>query len=176
MFYVDSVHASPSLSRPDPSAKEIMDRKSLQSAFVLIACALAGLIFSQECLAQDSDLAEVKPDRPDLSWTGAQVVAQIAFSDLLILDYRQTMDIQNHHKHCDLKFCYQMAESNQLLGSHPSDGKIQAYFFSAQVLELLAAHYLPGYRDLIIDSGVIVEAYSVGHNKSLGLSMHFAIK
>jgi len=82
------------------------------------------------------------------------------------LDWLQTRYIANHS---DAYY-----ETNPLLGREPSQGKVDAYFFTTGLLHSWIAYNLrPRYRKWFQYSTLVMETGYVGHNVSLGIGFDF---
>ena len=82
---------------------------------------------------------------------------------LLLVDYRQTLDIKNHSS---------MYEINPILGKHPSDLKITIYFIICSILFTAVSLYAYPVYDtaLIIWLGIwsAMEVWAVQNNIRVG--------
>ena len=85
---------------------------------------------------------------------------------LLVIDYRQTLDIKNHDN---------MYEINPILGKHPSDLKITIYFLICSILFVavsLYAHNLYNISLIIwLSIWAAMEIWAVQNNISIGLKV-----
>jgi hypothetical protein len=98
-------------------------------------------------------------------WTKGDTERELVYAALLVADWRQTQDISRHSN---------MEESNEILGEHPGNGKINRYFIVANALQLTIAYALPSeWRKAWQYSGIGFEFAIVRHNKLIGLSMGF---
>jgi hypothetical protein len=83
----------------------------------------------------------------------------------LTLDFCQTMDIKHHDG---------IYERNRILGSHPSDGKIIAYFATIGVGNHLVMQNLsPEWRTAWTVGIVAAELQTIIKNKKIGLKFSF---
>lgn len=90
---------------------------------------------------------------------------QIVSQSLLVADWAQTLDIQNHSD---------QHESNVLLGRHPSDAKVDAYFAGSMVANQLIANKLEGgWRTGFQCAIILIETAAVSNNHALGIKLSF---
>jgi len=101
-------------------------------------------------------------------WTKTDTALQVTYSALHIMDWSQTLhSARNPEKYY---------ETNPLLGSHPSEGRVNSMLALSLIAHTTVAYILPkpyrGYWQLFW-MGVEVEA--VKHNRAagIGLSIHF---
>lgn len=93
------------------------------------------------------------------------IVLQSISQGLLVADWQQTLDIKNHKT---------IHEKNPILGEHPSDARINAYFATAVVANQCAANYLDGDARTYFQTGIIIlESLAVGNNHALGIKLSF---
>ena len=82
---------------------------------------------------------------------------------LLLVDYRQTLDIKNHSEDF---------ETNIILGKHPSDLRITVYFISAAALFVVLFLVFPFYAQIAWFLGwAAVEVWAICNNNKLGLKI-----
>jgi len=83
-------------------------------------------------------------------WTTGDTVRQSVVTALLVADWKQTLYIAQHPQDpvkSDGTYHYR-SETNRLLGSHPSTGKINAYFVGVTVAHAAISYVLPrGWRE-----------------------------
>lgn len=97
--------------------------------------------------------------------TGIEIKRQIVVETTLYLDYLQTVDIKNHPG---------MFEKNVILGLHPKDNRVTAYFILAGVGHYAVTRALPTeYRAAWQYSWIALEAATILHNKKIGLHFNF---
>lgn len=85
----------------------------------------------------------------------------------LLLDLSTTLDVKNHAAPWQLN----ASESNPLLGRHPSDVKLLAYFAVVMGGTALGYRLLPeDYRPLAMAGVIVLEAYCVHRNLKNGMS------
>jgi len=95
----------------------------------------------------------------DYALAGAAVAA-------LAVDWGQTRHIAKNPQRFN--------ETNPLLGSAPSVGKVDAYFVGAMVGTVALAHVLPSdWRQLFLAGVLTLELGVVQQNRSLGIKMAF---
>ena len=104
---------------------------------------------------------------------------------LLLMDWAQTRDIVHHQSECDYSHGVPLVditkkcdggyvETNPLIGSHPSMGRVNTYFAS-----VMLGHYLidrnlsPVNQDRFEWATIALEAVVVLHNRKIGLSVRF---
>jgi hypothetical protein len=135
------------------------------------------------------DLGEPSPGRYELS--KGQIAAETAFVGLMLIDYRQTMDIRGWCDrnnvgagtatyHADGTVTWENGasceayEGNPLLGEHPSDARIGNYFVGATLAHVAIAKALPTeYRPYWQGAGILLQLVTVIKNKQIGLSVNF---
>jgi hypothetical protein len=135
------------------------------------------------------DLGEPSPGRYELS--KGQIAAETAFVGLMLIDYRQTMDIRGwcernnpgagraiRHPDGSVTFTNgtkcKASESNPLLGDMPSDSRIRNYFIGATLAHVAIAKALPTeYRPYWQGAGILLQLVTVIKNKQIGLSVNF---
>jgi len=94
-------------------------------------------------------------------WSTADTVRQAAVLATFAVDYKQTSDIKNHPG---------MYETNPLLGPHPSQRTIRAYFITAALVHTGVMALLPPDTRAAVQYGTIVlQVAVIGHNKYIGL-------
>lgn len=92
-------------------------------------------------------------------------VFQVVSQSLLVADWAQTRDIKNHKER---------HEGNVLLGPHPSDGKIDAYFAGSMAANQLIANELEGgWRTGFQAAIILIETAAVSNNHALGIKLSF---
>ena len=97
--------------------------------------------------------------------TDTEIAKEVIIAGLSILDASQTMQIKN---------LPHLEEKNPILGKHPSDKKIIAYFTTALLLHVGAVYLLPpAYRSYLQDGTIALEVVVIGRNKSLGMDIKF---
>lgn len=156
---------------------------------------IAAVLFSWCCNALAGDLPDLgEPSLGRYELSNGQIAAETAFVGLMLVDYRQTMDINGW---CDRNTGWQkdagfvlrqpdgsytstsdkrcdVAETNPLLGEHPSDVRIRNYFVGVGLAHVVIAKALPTeYRPYWIGAGIAVQLYTVLKNRKLGLSVNF---
>ena len=114
---------------------------------------LATVLFPSLCQASD-------PWAPsDYTLAGAALAA-------LAVDWGQTRHIAKNPQ--------RFIETNPVLGTAPSVGKVDAYFVGAMVGTVALAHVLPNdWRQLFLAGVLTVELGVVQQNRSLGIKMAF---
>ena len=114
---------------------------------------LASVLFPSLCQAGDPW------ETTDYALAGAAVAA-------LVVDWGQTRHIAKNPQRFN--------ETNPLLGTTPSVGKVDAYFIGAMVGTVALAHVLPSdWRQLFLAGVLTVELGVVKQNRSLGIKMSF---
>ena len=119
-------------------------------------------------------------------WTTAEIVKEVALTSLLVIDYKQTEEIQAIDKRplmckavtyaTTAKTCEtsHVQEMNPILGKHPSNQKIAGYFVATTLGQLALANALPTqYRNWMLDGLIVSELVVTAHNKHVGISIHF---
>ena len=95
----------------------------------------------------------------DYALAGATVAA-------LVVDWGQTRHIAKNPE--------RYTETNPILGSSPSVGKVDAYFVGAMVGTVALAHVLPGeWRQLFLGGVLALELGVVNQNRQLGIKVAF---
>jgi len=136
---------------------------------LLLAIGLSALVINLVSLAVltlDAVLNEVHAEEvTDTNWTTTEIIKEVATVSLLTLDYKQTMSIR-HYSHG--------AEANPILGHHPSDGRVKAYFETVTVGQLALANYL-GHdnRNLLLNGTILLELGTTARNYKLGYYVKF---
>ena len=105
----------------------------------------------------------VLPGRYELSPN--EVKLELVFDATLLMDYGQSRDIKNHPGHY---------ETNPILGPHPHDDKIMAYFVLAglghyAVTKALLAEWRPAWQY----SWIAIEIAQIIKNRQLGIGFEF---
>lgn len=99
-------------------------------------------------------------------WTETDTAYQVAYTALLAMDCAQTRWGASHPS--------QFEEINPILGKHPSKGKINNVCVATGIGHFGISYVLPiGARRLWQSGGIIIEAFAVGNNKSVGVKMQF---
>lgn len=98
--------------------------------------------------------------------TNTELAKQAVYTGLLVLDYRQTLDIKNHPD---------MYEMNPLLGEHPGDSRIGRHFVTVGIVHATVAWFLPRpYKTWWQNIGLVDEAFTVARNHfHVGLQVRF---
>jgi hypothetical protein len=118
--------------------------------------------------------AKAEVDGTKVLETGLLVAAEMSlFADML-----QTLDIKRHRigypQHSGQVYFEPMEETNPILGSHPSDLKIIAYFASAGVLTAAAWRVIPSKWRMLVPVVVLaLQIPQVERNRQMGLSIRF---
>jgi hypothetical protein len=98
-------------------------------------------------------------------WSGKDKALETAFVAATVLDWRQTLDIKNHSH---------LYEQNSLMGRHPSNGTVNAYFVTALVLHAIVADQLQGtWRTAWQSAWIGLEVGTVQRNYALGIRLNF---
>ena len=102
--------------------------------------------------------------RPD-PWTREQILLQGAATALTLIDWRQTLYIEENP---DKYF-----ETNFILGKHPSEGRINTYFALVTGGKILATHYLipTEWREWWLGANIVIEGYYVHGNFKIGVKI-----
>jgi len=99
-------------------------------------------------------------------WSREDTYRQVAVTSLMMVDYFQTMEIaRNPDKY---------HENNPILGEHPSEAEVTAYFLMSYAVTsgisiMLPDNFRPWWQYLIIG----VEGGAVANNFSIGLGFGF---
>ena len=95
-------------------------------------------------------------------WTAGDSYRHATFTGLMLADYLQTIEISRNPD--------RYYERNPILGNHPSEAEVTAYFIGSYALVSAAAVALPPpYRDCLQYLAIGVEAGAVASNFSIGL-------
>ena len=98
-------------------------------------------------------------------WTRGQLIMQGLTTFSYVLDWGQTLDIENHSN---------LYETNALLGDHPSRGEINTYFASLIITHILITHVLPSkYRMAWLTGTFVISVGYVNNNYHLGLTFKY---
>lgn len=109
-------------------------------------------------LSQSADAAEIDAN----AWTNTEITKQVIASSLLVADWSQTIDLSQRHGYF---------ETNLILGRHPNEKRIDAYFGAVIIGQIIAADILPRkYRNYLINSTIGIEAIAVSHNAYIGIN------
>lgn len=96
-----------------------------------------------------------------LAWDSTDTACELAYATAHVMDWRQTLDIKRHPG---------MYETNPILGRHPHDDKINAYFAGTLLAHAVVSYLLPGkYRHIWQGLSIGAEGYQVYANYQLGL-------
>lgn len=117
-------------------------------------------------------------------WTNEDTYRQTAVTTLLIVDGAQTrwMVRNPNQSNCANSLngrpCnetkQQRAESNPILGDHPSIGRVNNFIAASILGHAVIAYALPrGWREGWQYVWIVVEAGAVYHNRSVGVKMAF---
>ena len=113
---------------------------------------LSALLLSSTLLASDP-------------WSKQDKLLEGAFIAASVLDWRQTQDIKNHPS---------LYEQNSILGRHPSNKTINAYFATSILLHAAVADQLHGkWRTAWQAVWVGLEVGTVQRNYELGIRLNF---
>lgn len=98
-------------------------------------------------------------------WSRADVTREAVYQALAVVDWGQTLDIENHPG---------LYETNFILGKHPSRARINAYFLTTGALHFAATHYLPReWRPVFQYVSIGIEVGAVSNNYKLGVKLAF---
>lgn len=101
-------------------------------------------------------------------WNKAEIAKEVAFQTLTVLDWGQTADISRRCVDGSIR------ETNPILGSCPSRGRVNAYFPVAMLAHWGISHMLPRkYRQHWQDVTLVVEAFYVHTNYRIGININF---
>lgn len=118
------------------------------------------------------------------AWTKADTARQAAYSTLHVLDWAQTRDIATRtvevrtpvgNVNQSVKYNAEAVPAhseavNVLLGAHPSEGRVNAWFAASLVGHALISYALPHpWRERWQYATTLVEAGMVGHNAQAGI-------
>jgi hypothetical protein len=96
-------------------------------------------------------------------WTTLDTTLEVTTQLTLALDMVQTLNIRPPRH-----------ENNVLLGQHPSDGTVVAYFAACGLAHAGIAYLLPRpYRNIWQFTAITFESAIVAHNFRVGLQIHF---
>ena len=94
-------------------------------------------------------------------WTTGQNTAEAAYLALVVVDWHQTREGQTKPN---------MVETNPVLGAHPSNSKVNAWFIGSNVVQFLIADALPtDLRNCWLAAGIAFEVSVVKNNKSIAI-------
>lgn len=102
------------------------------------------------------------------SWTAKDTSLEIIYAASHAMDWSQTLHISRNPQ--------TYFELNPIMGPHPSEDKVKAYFALTLIAHAAMAYMLPPpYRTIWQSFWIGVETLAVQHNRAmgLGLSMHF---
>ncbi len=120
-----------------------------------IGCAV-GIVLVIFCAPDDA--------RAD-DWTQQDTYRETVYIALDAIDWRQTQDIVRHPN---------LYETNPVLGLHPTNARINAWFAASMATQIAIAYVLPEkWRAAWQYAGIGLEAVMVGNNKHLGLNVKF---
>lgn len=115
-------------------------------------------------------------------WSKLDTGLLVVSSQLLTIDWLQTVDISRTIVHCPAQYAasggcrpaswHRRTEGNPFLGPHPSVGKVNTYFSLAVGLNMLA-HRLPPTPRRVLWTGVtIVQTWVVIRNHRAGVRLN----
>lgn len=100
------------------------------------------------------------------SWNDTDKVLLTAVEASYYIDYRQTRQIAVNPR--------RYYEHNQIMGEHPSVGRVNNYFLASAIGTYLLADVLPeNYRRLFLSGALTVEVVTIVHNHKIGLRYNF---
>jgi len=100
-------------------------------------------------------------------WTKQDTITESVFLSTLAVDAMQTIDIKNHPG---------MYETNPILGRHPSDDQVIAYFITTGYLHYQIAKHLDSkYRKIWQYMWISVEVGVINHNQAMGVGMRIPL-
>lgn len=106
------------------------------------------------------------PARAADAWSRQDVALQATYAVLHVVDWGQTRYIAGHPE--------EFYEHNPILGRHPSEGEVNAYFAGTLVAHTLVTHFLPAkYRPWWQGVTIAVEGAAVGWNFNAGIKVDF---
>jgi hypothetical protein len=129
-------------------------RRSSFLSVKVIALALIGLV-----LLISTQLAKASD-----SWSAGQQVLAAGAIALHLADWSQTRAISSTPGYEE-----KAPITKAVIGSHPDEGKVDAYMVVTGLLILGAAHLLPEYRTAILATWAATRLAVVVHNNSIGL-------
>jgi len=99
-------------------------------------------------------------------WTKEDTYREAAYLALHVADWGQTLEVANHPD--------EYHETNPVLGSHPSRGRVNAYFIATGILHPVVSYVLPRpYRELWQYGTIGIEIICVGNNAAIGVGFGF---
>jgi hypothetical protein len=126
----------------------------------LLAVLTSAVLFIAACIFADKAHAE------EGSWNTTDKVLLTAVETSYYLDFRQTREIALNPR--------RYYEHNQIIGEHPSVGRVNNYFLASAIGTYLLADALPEkYRRLFLSGALTVEVVTIVHNHKLGLRYNF---
>jgi len=100
------------------------------------------------------------------TWNTTDKALLAAVETSYYIDYRQTRQIALNPR--------RYYEHNQIMGEHPSVGRVNNYFLASAIGTYLLADILPDrYRRLFLAGALTVEVVTVVHNHKVGLRYSF---
>lgn len=98
-------------------------------------------------------------------YSSSDITRQAVFTGLMLLDYKQTLDIKKHKE---------LRETNKILGENPSDTRVRNYFIATTIVHAAIVGFLPpAEREVWQCAGIVLEGVVVMHNRRLGLHISF---
>ena len=105
-------------------------------------------------------------DDTERKWTKTDTAFQLAYYTLHTVDWLQTRYIAKRPE--------KYYESNPLIGTHPSIGRVNTYFAVTAVINTLVPYALPKPYRTYWQGGMIgIEAVCIGSNARLGVKLQF---
>jgi hypothetical protein len=98
-------------------------------------------------------------------WTGTDLGLQSIDAGLMYIDWKQTSQFSKNPKYYEL---------NPIIGKHPSQDKINAYFITSLLLKTLIANELPHPQRTWWQVFIIsVSMICIYRNESIGIGIQF---
>lgn len=109
------------------------------------------------------------------AWSSADVTLQAVFVVSMLADWNQTRFTIAAHRPVPGKAGLHYQEQNPILGSNPSETRVDVYFLTMTAAHLSIAHLLPQgrWRTAWQLLGLGVQVGAVAHNASMGVGFRF---
>jgi hypothetical protein len=116
-------------------------------------------------IAASCNIVHAEDNKQDYTWDKVDILKQVVVDTTLFIDYKQTLDIKNHHD---------LHETNVIIGAHPTDNQVKMYFTSVAIGQAVLAYTMPKDKRNMIENGVILLEIAVTkHNQSIGIHYKF---
>lgn len=142
------------------------NKTAVMAILVIFVTLFAEIGVAQEQQTEQGLLSKVWEQKDKKEWDKTDSLLLGTAVTLLAVDWNQTRTIARNPD--------RFHETNQILGNHPSVGKVNGYFATAIIGTVGVAMALPSeYRKFWLGGITVLEVSVTQHNRSLGIKTSF---